>query len=101
MEMSPSQWDRVKQLYEAALECSPTERSALLQRNEDDEVVRQEVRRLLNEGDTLDSFLSTPAFVDPRLGHVQSTERYSTGTMVAGRFQIVKFICGWRHGGGI
>lgn len=92
MEMSPSQWDRVKQLYEAALECSPTERSALLQRNEDDEVVRQEVRRLLNEGDTLDSFLSTPAFVDPRLGHVQSTERYSTGTMVAGRFQIVKFI---------
>ena len=92
MGISPSQWERVKQLYETALECSLAERNALLQQN-DDEVVCQEVRRLLNESDTLvDSFLSTPAFVDSRLSPAYSPERYSPGEMLAGRFQIVKFI---------
>jgi serine/threonine protein kinase/cephalosporin-C deacetylase-like acetyl esterase len=92
MGISPSQWERVKQLYETALECSLAERNALLQQN-DDEVVCQEVRRLLNERDTLvDSFLSTPAFVDSRLSPAYSPERYSPGEMLAGRFRIVKFI---------
>jgi len=92
MGISPSQWERVKQLYETALEYSLAERNALLQQN-DDEVVCQEVRRLLNESYTLvDSFLSTPAFVDSRLSPAYSPEHYSPGEMLAGRFRIVKFI---------
>jgi eukaryotic-like serine/threonine-protein kinase len=92
VEMPPSQWERVKQLYEEVLECNPAERNSLLQQNEHDEVVCQEVRRLLNESDTLDSFLSTPAFVDSRRSPALSQERYSPGEMLAGRFRIVKFI---------
>lgn len=93
MGMSPSQWERVKQLYETALGCSLARRNALLQQNDDDEVVCQEVRRLLNESETLvDSFLSTPAFVDSRLSPAHFPERYSPGEMLAGRFRIIKFI---------
>jgi serine/threonine protein kinase/formylglycine-generating enzyme required for sulfatase activity/cephalosporin-C deacetylase-like acetyl esterase len=93
MGISPSQWERVKQLYETALECSLTERNALLQQNDDDEVVCQEVRRLLSASDTsVDSFLSTPAFVESRLSPAYPPERYPPGEMLAGRFRIVKFI---------
>ena len=67
MGMSPKQWDRVKELYEAALECTPAQRSAFLQKNAEDEIVRAEVHRLLVEQDYLGSFLSTPPFIDPRL----------------------------------
>jgi eukaryotic-like serine/threonine-protein kinase len=92
MGISPSQWERVKQLYEMALECGPAERNALLQQNDDDEIVCREVRRLLNEDNTLGSFLSTPAFVDSHLSPAHPPERYSQGEMLAERFRIVKFI---------
>jgi eukaryotic-like serine/threonine-protein kinase len=92
MGMSPSQWERVKQLYDESLKRAVAERDALLQRDEDDEAVRREVRRLLNEGDTLDGFLSVPGFVDPYVSPAHYPERYSPGETLAERFRIVKFI---------
>jgi len=89
--MSPEQWERVKNLYGAALECSPTQRTAFLQQNEQDEVVREEVRRLLAENDGLGSFFSTPPFIDRRLNRSHS-EQFTSGEMLAGRFRIVNFI---------
>src|SRR6266480_2816981 len=91
MGMSPEQWERVKNLYGAALECSPTQRTAFLQQNEQDEVVREEVRRLLAENDGLGSFFSTPPFIDRRLNRSHS-EQFTSGEMLAGRFRIVNFI---------
>lgn len=64
MGISPEQWDRVKDLYEAALEYDPSQRADFLQRNINDEVARHEVRRLLAEHDNVGSFLSTPPYVD-------------------------------------
>jgi cephalosporin-C deacetylase-like acetyl esterase/predicted Ser/Thr protein kinase len=90
--MTPKQWDRVKELFEAASECSPSQRPAFLQKNADDEIVRQEVRRLLAEHDNLGSFLSTPPFVAPRRSGGNSTERLAAGHELAGRFRIVNFI---------
>lgn len=92
MGMSPKQWDRVKELYEAALECTPAQRATLLQKNAKDEIVRAEVHRLLIEKDNLGSFLSTPPFVDPHLNPAYSPERLAPGEVLAGRFRIVNFI---------
>lgn len=92
MGMSPKQWDRVKELYEVALTRDPGERAAFLDRNEEDKVVREEVRRLLAEAADLGSFLSTPPFINPRPNPVQTENRVTPGTILAGRFHIVNFI---------
>jgi eukaryotic-like serine/threonine-protein kinase len=92
MGMSPEQWDRVKDLYEAALECNPTKRTAFLHQNEPDDVVRDEVWRLLVEHDNVGSFLSSPPFIDPRLNPTNSPERLVPGEVLKGRFRIVNFI---------
>lgn len=92
MGMSPRQWDRVKELYEAALECTPAQRSTFLRKNAEDEIVRAEVHRLLIERDNLGSFLSTPPFIDPNLNPTYPPERLAPGEVLADRFRIVNFI---------
>jgi TolB-like protein/tetratricopeptide (TPR) repeat protein len=61
MAMTPERWLRVTELFEAALERSPDERAAFLERGCDDEQIRREVESLL-EADEADSrFMNTPA----------------------------------------
>ena len=91
MALSPEQWERAKELYEAALRCSPPQRTAHVERYTDDEAIRNEVLRLLAEHDNLGSFLSTPAFIDPRLKAAHS-ERFTPGDVVVGRFRILAFL---------
>lgn len=91
MEMSPKQWERVKELHEAALERSPMQRTAFLQ-HERDFVVREEVSRLLSEYDDLGSFLSTPPFVDSRQSRTGPLERLPEHEVLAGRFRIINFL---------
>src|SRR5215470_15897962 len=92
MGMSPKQWERVKELYQATLECSPPQRTAFLEQSEHDEMVRSEVHRLLGVYDRLGTFLSRPAFVDPRRSGANPPERLPPGEVLAGRFRIVNFI---------
>jgi len=92
MGISPEQWNRVKELYEAASDCPPSQRSAYLLKNAEDEIIRLEVLRLLAENDELGGFLSTPPFIDPRLNFIHSTIRLSPGEVLAGRFRIVNFV---------
>jgi len=91
MEISPTQWERVKELFEAALERAPSERIAFLEKNAGDEVIRSEVSRLLAEHDNLEIVLSTPAFIDPR-HPIYSRERLEPDEVWSGRFRIVNFI---------
>jgi serine/threonine protein kinase len=65
MQLTPEEWERVKELFEAASERDGAEREALLHRA-DSEGLREEVERLLREQDRLGTFLSTPAFIDKR-----------------------------------
>jgi len=88
--MSPKQWDRVKQLYEAALDCCPSARDSFLEQHADDEVVLAEVRRLLAETDNLSSFLSIPPFVDR--GRPQMGKRFAVGEILVERFRILAFL---------
>jgi serine/threonine protein kinase/tetratricopeptide (TPR) repeat protein len=92
MGISPEQWNRVKELYEAASDCPPSQRSAFLLKHAEDEIIRLEVLRLLAENDDLDSFLSTPPFIDLRLHPTQSPEQLPPGEVLADRFRIVNFI---------
>jgi len=91
MEISPSQWERVKELYEAALRRGAPEREAFLQ-SESDEHVRSEVARLLKEQERLGSFLSTSPFADRGVSKEPERERIPAGEMLAGRFRILGFI---------
>lgn len=98
MGISPDQWRRVKELYEIALECRPSERIALLRQNTNDELVREEVLRLLAESDSADGFVSAPPLADPHqvpaqpqplpcsivgrtLGHYRVVEKIAAGGM--------------------
>jgi len=90
--ISPEQWESVKEIYEAALECSPPQRTAFVDKQTKDDIVRSEVLRLLSENDSVGRFLSTPPFVDPRLTQTESVERLVEGQVLAGRFRIIGFI---------
>jgi serine/threonine protein kinase/tetratricopeptide (TPR) repeat protein len=92
MEMSPEQWDKVKELYESALECSPTQRADFLQRISADELVRQEVQRLLAGHEEATSFLSVPPYANYPLVTNQPETRFARGEVLAGRFRIARFI---------
>jgi len=92
MELSPEQWERVKELYENALERDRSQRATFLQHSENEEVVCKEVSRLLVEHDRLGSFFSTPPFVDRHIDPARSSARLSAGELLAGRFRIVDFI---------
>jgi len=94
MGISPEQWEHVKELYESAIEVDPAQRTAYVKRRAKDQVVGDEVLRLLLEHDTLGDFLSTPPFLDPWIiaTEVAPPERLVEGEILAGRFRIVHFI---------
>lgn len=92
MGISREEWGRVKELYEAALECDASLRADFLQRNTTDAVVREEVVRLLGEHAQVGSFLSIPPFVDYPLLPDHSEKRFAPGEVLADRFRIVRFI---------
>lgn len=92
MEISHEQWKKVKEIYEAALDCSPLQRTAYVNRQTKDELVCAEVLRLLSESDSADSFLSTPPFVDRRNIRMEIHERLEEGKLLSDRFRIISFI---------
>ena len=92
MGITAKQWKLVKDLYQTALECSPEQRASFLEQNERDETVRAEVHRLLGMHNRLGSFLSSPAFVDPRRTGANPLERLTPGEVLAGRFRILNFV---------
>jgi serine/threonine protein kinase/cephalosporin-C deacetylase-like acetyl esterase len=92
MGMTTKQWELVKELYQSALECTPAQRTSFLEQNEHDEMVRAEVHRLLGVQNRLGSFMSSPAFVDPRRTGAIPRERLTPGEVLAGRFRIVNFV---------
>ena len=92
MGTSSDQLDRVKDLYEAALECDPTHRADSLQRNSTDDAASEEVRRQLTEHENVGSFLSTVPFIDYRQPVNQPKKRFAPGEVLAERFRIVGFV---------
>lgn len=67
MRPAGEQWNRVKELFDAAVDLAPNERAALLS-NEcgGDDALRREIESLLDSDNQTDGFIEKPAFEIPR-----------------------------------
>ena len=65
MELTPDKWEKVKVLFEAAVEQSPETRATFLLRDCPEDDIRGEVERLLRLDAQRGHFLSGPAFEQP------------------------------------
>src|SRR5580700_4670554 len=97
--MDPDRWERVKELFEAALALDPEARSEFVTHNsQDDEPLRVEVLALLAAHGEADGFMELESEVPSRAGSTtdQPPLTFSPGELIAGRFRVVRFI---RRGG--
>jgi tetratricopeptide (TPR) repeat protein/tRNA A-37 threonylcarbamoyl transferase component Bud32 len=93
MELTPQQWERVKALFEGALEKTPAERTSYIAVSEHDSLVRSEVERLLAHHVETGGFLSHPGFPLTYLSPVQEpSQSFAAGDVVASRFRILRFL---------
>ncbi|HET9406604.1 MAG TPA: tetratricopeptide repeat protein [Candidatus Sulfotelmatobacter sp.] len=93
MDLTPQQWANVKQLFDLALEKTPTERSAFLAGATQDSAIRQEVERLLAHHVESGGFLSKPVLAEVSAVRARSQgQSFSPGDVVAERFRISRFI---------
>src|SRR5262252_654427 len=90
MEMTPQNWERIKVLFEAALQQPPAKRASFLAKNCPEEDVRAQVEKLLADHDEAGSFLSDPVLGSPsRKTSRTAAHELTPGEIVAGRFKIV------------
>src|SRR5712692_1889358 len=86
--MTPERWERIKRLFDEALDLEPGSRAAFLDGScQDDPGLRADVERLLAAHAIAGTFMETPllAPVDP-----EST--FSCGDLVSDRYRIVRFV---------
>jgi hypothetical protein len=60
MQMTPNNWDRAKELFDAALDLEPSQRASFLAENCRDESLRQQVEKLLINYQEAGNFLDDP-----------------------------------------
>ena len=90
--MTPEQWHRVKEVFEAALERPPEERSAFLgQACGDDALLRTEVKSLLSSHELEKSFLETPAAALAAQSLLKEESAALVGKLL-GHYQIIREI---------
>jgi Tol biopolymer transport system component len=92
--MTPGRWERIKELFDAALELPPEKRPEFLAGAcGEDGSVRQEVERVLDEHDRAGSFLEDPVWdALSNLAARDAARIFQVAEIVAGRFRIVRFI---------
>ncbi len=85
--MSSDRWEHIQELYHAALELEPTQRSAFLKEAcGDDEAVCREVEALLAEHGKAGSFLETPPWIwQPRYAPSRDQRQLWDGRLVLTR----------------
>jgi len=68
MQIAPNEWDKAKELFEAALELEPSQRASFLAANCHEVSVLQQVEKLLIDYQSAGSFLDNPAFSSNSIG---------------------------------
>src|SRR5215469_2947505 len=86
MDMTPAEWNRVKELFQTALDLDPSQRVAFLAENCPDDQIRTEVERLLRNYQEAASFFNDPA-LNP-LWEDRTTEGYSDSRAASTLFTI-------------
>jgi eukaryotic-like serine/threonine-protein kinase len=87
MELTPDKWRRAKVLFDAVLQRPASERSSFLAATCPEDDLREQVEQLLRNHDQAGSFLSKPVIELPK------SDRFSPGSILAGRFKIVRLLC--------
>lgn len=91
-EMTSIRWERMKELFEAAAELSPTERSSSLHRLcNGDAALFAEVQRLLREHDQMGDFLEGRTHA-AALARLFDLHTFAADELISGRFRIIRFI---------
>ena len=92
--MTPDRWERVTELFEAALERPPEERVAFLDGVcHDDASLSGEVKRLLDDHERAGDFLQSPPGAAAAVRHLASTPHdLHPDEFIVGRFRIVTFV---------
>jgi serine/threonine protein kinase len=88
MGLTPDQWEKVKELFEAALEKSETEQASFLANASPDLAIRSEVERLLANHTVGSGSLSIPAAPPATLPR----QFLSPGNFLAQRFRVIRFL---------
>jgi serine/threonine protein kinase len=91
MDLTPDNWKRAKALFDALLERPLSERVSYLERICPEEELRQQVAQLLLNHDQAGSFLSEPIIEHHNKPNDGRSERFASGTIVAG-FKIVDLL---------
>src|SRR5437762_13913056 len=86
MEITPDKWQRAKAVFDAVLQQAAGERDSFLAVACPDDDVREQVEQLLLNHEQAGSFLSKPVIELPK------SERFAAGSIVAGRFKIVRLL---------
>src|ERR1700747_731928 len=93
MELTSEQWERIKALFEAALQQPTASRASFLGRICPEADLRLEVEKLLANHEEAGSFLSDPVFgkrvPEPRQIAIPA---FSTGDLVSSRFKIARLL---------
>jgi serine/threonine protein kinase/tetratricopeptide (TPR) repeat protein len=87
-----SEWDSVKELFLAVLDAEPSQRSNYLNEASLPADVRRAVGQLLEAHDKAGSFLGMPAAAYFELEASSFEPCFEEGSILAGRFQIVRYI---------
>ena len=92
--MNPQRWERIKQLFDEALELPAERRASFLEACGEDSTLRAEVEALLEHNQRAGSFLQESpaqnlAVVSPPIVTIPT---FSSGEVIAGRFRIAGFI---------
>src|SRR5881628_3695646 len=88
--MTPEQWQRVKEVFEAALDHEPSERSSFVgQACAGDESLRSEVKSLLSSYEQEKSFMETPAAALAAQSLVKEESAALVGQQI-GHYQIIR-----------
>ena len=91
---NPEHWERIKSLFNEALELPPEHRAAFLAVCCDDEKLRAEVEAILEHSQRAGSFLQeSPAQrLAADLPENSMTASFSSGEIISGRFRIAGFL---------
>jgi tetratricopeptide (TPR) repeat protein len=83
--MTAGRWDKIKNIFDSALETTPENRAAFVEHAcMDDPAMRDEVSRLLAEFEKTETFLGQPL---ARLSHA-----ISSGELIGGRYRVVQLL---------
>ncbi len=90
--MTPERWQKVKEIFQAALNRAPTERAAFIsEASGGDDLIRKEVESLMSSDGRSGTFLDSPAYEAAADVLVDEKSGLGPGSVI-GPFEIVSFI---------